>query len=65
MRTLKLMWKLWIKPLFCKHDYYLTRCLYGDQAMMLGRYEYWCPKCGKIKWTWKLLDNLKNKEDKK
>ena len=51
------------KRLFCKHDYHLTRCLYGDQAMMLGRYEYWCPKCGKIKWTWRLLDNAKNKED--
>ena len=52
------------KRLFCKHDYHLTRCLYGDQAMMLGRYEYWCPKCGKLKWTWRLLDNAKNKEDK-
>lgn len=30
--------------------------------MLDGRYEYWCPKCGKIKWTWKMLDNAKNKE---
>ena len=64
MRTLKLMWELWIRPLFCKHDYYLVRCIYGDEAMQRnGRYEYRCEKCGKFKYTWRLLDNVKNQED--
>lgn len=63
MRTIKLMLELWIRPLFCKHDYYLVRFLYGDEAMQHnGRYVYRCEKCGKIKYTWKVLYNAKKKE---
>lgn len=52
MRTLKLMWELWFRPLFCKHDYKFVRSLHGDEVILHGwRRSVWrCSKCGKVKY---------------
>jgi len=58
MRTLKLIWKLWVRPLFCKHDYQFVRNIFGDEIHWHGwkRSVWRCSKCGKVRYeNWCVL----------
>ena len=41
-----------IKQLFCKHEYYFVRNIYGDEINYCGGYRsLWrCKKCGNLQW---------------
>ena len=41
-----------IKQLFCKHEYYFTRNIYGDEINYHNgnRSEWKCKKCGNLQW---------------
>jgi hypothetical protein len=41
-----------IKQLFCKHEYYFARNIYGDEINYCGGYRsLWrCKKCNKLQW---------------
>lgn len=53
--------RLFIKRLFCKHEYEFVRNIYGDEINMVnGRRSWWrCMKCGK----WRAFKHLQPESD--